>query len=270
MLARQRPRRVTSTDPATRTRSAILRNRKPCPVAPLREILGDRSIGGLAGCGTMGSSPCALRARPGNPATFHLDHDGPGPTACDRSHVRPRVRPTQRTEPTPLMVDRNLLRELDVAEVDADEEQFDMGELLGDSRGVEAGGIVPGRVIEIVGDQVVVDVGYKSEGLVPLNEWEDGEAPPQPGRRDRGPAGGDGRRHRRGRPLPQEGRPDAGAGSASSPSIAKGTSSPARSPARSRAACSSTSASTPSCRPARSTSAARRTSPTTSTARSAA
>ena len=31
-----------------------------------------------------------------------------------------------------------------------------------------------------MGDQVVVDVGYKSEGLVPLNEWED-EPPPQPG-----------------------------------------------------------------------------------------
>ena len=42
------------------------------------------------------------------------------------------------------------------------------------------GGIVSGKVIEIVGDQVVVDVGYKSEGLVPLNEWED-EPPPQPG-----------------------------------------------------------------------------------------
>ena len=78
------------------------------------------------------------------------------------------------------MVDRNLLRELDVSDVDA-EEEFDMDELLGDSRGVEAGGIVPGRVIEIVGDQVVVDVGYKSEGLVPLNEWEDGEDPPKPG-----------------------------------------------------------------------------------------
>ncbi len=77
------------------------------------------------------------------------------------------------------MVDRNLLRELDVQEVDG--EDFDMGDLLGDSMGVEAGGIVPGRVVEIVGDQVVVDVGYKSEGLVPLNEWEDNEAPPQPG-----------------------------------------------------------------------------------------
>lgn len=78
-----------------------------------------------------------------------------------------------------LMVDRNLLRELDVADEDA--EDFDMDLLLGDNPGVKAGGIVPGRVVEVVGDQVVVDVGYKSEGLVPLDEWEQGEAPPRPG-----------------------------------------------------------------------------------------
>src|SRR5262249_10952118 len=51
---------------------------------------------------------------------------------------------------------------------------------LGDGQSFEIGSIVAGKVIEIVGDQVVVDVGYKSEGLVPLNEWED-EPPPQPG-----------------------------------------------------------------------------------------
>ena len=55
-----------------------------------------------------------------------------------------------------------------------------MDVLLGDGQGFEVGGIVSGRVVEIVGDQVVVDVGYKSEGLVPLNEWED-EPPPKPG-----------------------------------------------------------------------------------------
>ena len=56
-----------------------------------------------------------------------------------------------------------------------------MGLLLSDRPGVVAGGIVPGTVVEIVGDQVVVDVGYKSEGLVPLDEWEEGEPPPKPG-----------------------------------------------------------------------------------------
>ncbi|HEX8204310.1 MAG TPA: 30S ribosomal protein S1, partial [Isosphaeraceae bacterium] len=56
-----------------------------------------------------------------------------------------------------------------------------MDQLLGDRPGVAVGGIVAGKVIEVVGDQVVVDVGYKSEGLVPLAEWDPGEAPPQPG-----------------------------------------------------------------------------------------
>src|SRR5690349_7379986 len=77
------------------------------------------------------------------------------------------------------MVDRNLLRELDVPDLDSDE--FDMRLLLGDSRGVIAGDIVSGRVIEVIGDQVVVDVGYKSEGLVRLSEWEQDEAIPCPG-----------------------------------------------------------------------------------------
>ena len=54
-------------------------------------------------------------------------------------------------------------------------------------------------------------------------------------------------------------------GDASSPSTRRATSSPARSPARSRAACWSTSASTSSCPPARSTSAGPPTSATTST-----
>jgi len=51
---------------------------------------------------------------------------------------------------------------------------------LGAGQSFEIGRIVSGKVVEIVGDQVVVDVGYKSEGLVPLNEWED-EPPPVAG-----------------------------------------------------------------------------------------
>ena len=78
-----------------------------------------------------------------------------------------------------LMVDRNLLRDLDVPDLDG--EEFDMNLLLGDSLGVIAGGIVPGKVVEVVGDQVVVDIGYKSEGLVPISEWGEDETPPCPG-----------------------------------------------------------------------------------------
>jgi small subunit ribosomal protein S1 len=83
------------------------------------------------------------------------------------------------------MVDRNLLREFDVTDEEmavfgGDAESNDFDRFLGDGQSFEIGGIVTGRVIEIVGDQVVVDVGYKSEGLVALNEWED-EPPPQTG-----------------------------------------------------------------------------------------
>ena len=77
------------------------------------------------------------------------------------------------------MVDRNLLRDLDIPDLDGDE--FDMGLLLGDSLGMIAGGIAPGKVVEVIGDQVVVDIGYKSEGLVPLSEWGEDEPLPSPG-----------------------------------------------------------------------------------------
>jgi small subunit ribosomal protein S1 len=84
------------------------------------------------------------------------------------------------------MVDRNLLREFDVNEdeltalVTGEDGSDTFGQFLGEGQSFIIGRIVSGRVVEIVGDQVVVDVGYKSEGLVALNEWED-EPPPQPG-----------------------------------------------------------------------------------------
>jgi small subunit ribosomal protein S1 len=84
------------------------------------------------------------------------------------------------------MVDRNLLREFDVSDdeltalVTAEDGTNTLDQFLGGGQSFEIGRIVSGRVVEVVGDQVVVDVGYKSEGLVPLNEWED-EPPPSPG-----------------------------------------------------------------------------------------
>jgi small subunit ribosomal protein S1 len=85
------------------------------------------------------------------------------------------------------MVDRNLLREFDISDeelsavVATDGDGDQMGQVLEEGQSFEIGGIVSGKVIEIVGDQVVVDVGYKSEGLVPLHEWDEGEPPPRPG-----------------------------------------------------------------------------------------
>jgi small subunit ribosomal protein S1 len=94
------------------------------------------------------------------------------------------------------MVDRNLLREfhipdevLDaefrqamgeagVAEEDADdlEKYYAMAPMAFDP-----GKIVPGKVIRLEGDDVLVDVGYKSEGVVSLEEWNDQPVKPQPG-----------------------------------------------------------------------------------------
>ena len=84
------------------------------------------------------------------------------------------------------MVDRNLLREFDVSEdeltavVTAEDGSKTLDHFLGEGQSFEIGSIVSGKIVEVVGDQVVVDVGYKSEGLVPLGEWED-EPHPQPG-----------------------------------------------------------------------------------------
>ena len=72
------------------------------------------------------------------------------------------------------MVDRNLLREFDVNEdeltalVTAEDGTNTLDQVLGGGQSFEIGRIVSGKVVEIVGDQVVVDVGYKSEGLVAL------------------------------------------------------------------------------------------------------
>jgi small subunit ribosomal protein S1 len=84
------------------------------------------------------------------------------------------------------MVDRNLLREFDVSDdeltalVAGEDGTGTLEQVLGEGQSFEIGRIVSGRVVDVVGDQVVVDVGYKSEGLVPLNEWED-EPPPKVG-----------------------------------------------------------------------------------------
>jgi len=93
------------------------------------------------------------------------------------------------------MVDRNLLREFhvpdevldaeiaaalggDIADADA---ALDAAIVGGQTIGFDPGQIVPGTVIRIEGDDVLVDVGYKSEGMVSLDEWNDVPVKPQPG-----------------------------------------------------------------------------------------
>jgi small subunit ribosomal protein S1 len=89
------------------------------------------------------------------------------------------------------MVNRNLIRELELGdELDQELEQALGGTDLGD---YEAGGaamaggvlavnsVVEGRILRVDEEFVLVDVGYKSEGHIPRNEWEEAEPPPQVG-----------------------------------------------------------------------------------------
>ncbi len=94
------------------------------------------------------------------------------------------------------MVNRNLLRQFDLPETELHQEleaAFRRHDTEGDvndwlppeKEEFDVNKIVSGRVVNLVGDGVVVDVGYKSEGIIPLQEWydegEDKVKPPQVG-----------------------------------------------------------------------------------------
>jgi small subunit ribosomal protein S1 len=80
------------------------------------------------------------------------------------------------------MVNRNLIREFDVSE---DDWAAAIGELAPDDvswlggKDVDVNQIVEGKIIRIDEEFVLVDVGYKSEGMIPRDEWEP-EDPDQP------------------------------------------------------------------------------------------
>ena len=81
------------------------------------------------------------------------------------------------------MVDELILQDMNVtpeeieAEVAAamsDAEVDDIDKAIDESiKNFEAGSIIRGRVINVIGDDVIVDVGYKSEGVVGLGEFDD-------------------------------------------------------------------------------------------------
>ena len=82
------------------------------------------------------------------------------------------------------MVNRNLIREFDVSDEDwniaiGDALPEDMDWLKGGDVGPNQ--IVEGKVLRIDDDFILVDVGYKSEGIIPRNEWEEGDALPEIG-----------------------------------------------------------------------------------------
>jgi len=85
------------------------------------------------------------------------------------------------------MVNRNLIRGLDPTEEEwqheldsalegaPPDEWYDGGDIVAVNQ------IVDGHVLRVEGDFVLVDVGYKSEGMIPRSEWEESEDPPEPG-----------------------------------------------------------------------------------------
>jgi small subunit ribosomal protein S1 len=93
------------------------------------------------------------------------------------------------------MVNRNLLRQYDLAEMDLQKEleaAFEAPETGGlenwlpaEEQEFEVNKIVKGRIVNVTDSEVVVDVGYKSEGIIDLQEWYDEGldkvVPPKPG-----------------------------------------------------------------------------------------
>ncbi|MFM7521283.1 MAG: 30S ribosomal protein S1, partial [Planctomycetota bacterium] len=84
------------------------------------------------------------------------------------------------------MVNRNLIRELEIG--DELDQEIDLAMSGTDGDAYEGGGaslsvnsVLEGKVLRVDDEFVLVDVGYKSEGYIPRNEWDDSEPPPQIG-----------------------------------------------------------------------------------------
>jgi len=87
------------------------------------------------------------------------------------------------------MVNRNLIRGLEPSEelwrqeLSAALEGVPPDEIDWGGQEVSINQIVEGKVIRVDGEFVMVDVGYKSEGMILRNEWEEDEPPPEVGQR---------------------------------------------------------------------------------------
>jgi small subunit ribosomal protein S1 len=86
------------------------------------------------------------------------------------------------------MVNRNLIRNLEsdhelAALIDAEIPELDETGMLPfeSETDVDINEIVVGTIIRIDDDTVLIDVGFKSEGTIPLDEWDAVEDPPQVG-----------------------------------------------------------------------------------------
>ena len=85
------------------------------------------------------------------------------------------------------MVNRNLIRNLDEGSQDWEKEleaavaDGDLDTKIIEGKEITPNEIIDGRIVRIEKEFVIVDVGYKSEGQIPVSEWEEGEEPPVAG-----------------------------------------------------------------------------------------
>ncbi|MCI0641589.1 MAG: 30S ribosomal protein S1 [Gemmataceae bacterium] len=71
------------------------------------------------------------------------------------------------------MVNRNLLRQFDLTDEELNEAFVESHWLPDQEEEYEVNKIVSGKVLHILGEEVWIDIGYKSEGIIPLEEWKD-------------------------------------------------------------------------------------------------
>ncbi len=143
-------------------------------------------------------SGCSFGARclcAGKPCAVNLYLFASGTADSAALELLERTGRTERNWIFSEMVDRNLIREYNVNETDLENA---LGESLDDwhqddakmdvlyderARSFDVNKTVSGTIIRIDGEDVLVDIGYKSEGIVPLEEWSDSDAMPQPGQK---------------------------------------------------------------------------------------
>lgn len=84
-----------------------------------------------------------------------------------------------------LMVDHHLLREFHVDDEELESllgGDFDLDdEIQKEAQTYDINDILTGTVVRVDDEEVVVDIGYKSEGVVQRDEWEEGQALPEAG-----------------------------------------------------------------------------------------
>lgn len=93
------------------------------------------------------------------------------------------------------MVDRMLLRDFHVSD---EELEAALGLSLADAEaaeealiheydqrdaGYDVNAVLEGTVVRVEGEEVLIDIGYKSEGIVPIDEWSETDEKPVPGQR---------------------------------------------------------------------------------------